>query len=102
MSNQHVASRLPVAQQYARRRFNRISGKIAPCNCVAFLIRLTQVGKTDQTIIFCEATMATGKKAASDAAKILRNPKSNKKEKEVAASDLSGRKGATKTKPKTR
>lgn len=32
--------------------------------------------------------MATGKKAASDAAKILRSPKSTKKEKEVAASDL--------------
>lgn len=46
--------------------------------------------------------MATGKKAASDAAKILRNPKSTKKQKEVAASDLSQRKGATgtKTKPK--
>ncbi|MCK4135353.1 hypothetical protein KM864_26380 (plasmid) [Ralstonia solanacearum] len=46
--------------------------------------------------------MATGKKAASDAAKILRDPKSTKKEKEVAASDLSQRKNATKTKPKTK
>ncbi|MCA8225526.1 MULTISPECIES: hypothetical protein [Burkholderia] len=46
--------------------------------------------------------MATGKKAASDAAKILRDPKSSKKQKEVAASDLSQRKGATKTKPKTK
>jgi len=36
--------------------------------------------------------MSTGKKAASDAAKILRNPNSTKKEKEVAASDLSQRK----------
>jgi hypothetical protein len=32
--------------------------------------------------------MATGKKAASDAGKILADPKSTKKEKEVAASDL--------------
>lgn len=32
--------------------------------------------------------MATGKKAASDAGKILRDPKSTAKEKEVAASDL--------------
>ncbi|MDN7641014.1 MULTISPECIES: hypothetical protein [Burkholderia] len=46
--------------------------------------------------------MATGKKAASDAAKILRDPKSSKKQKEVAASDLSQRKGAAKTKPKTK
>ncbi|CAB3764293.1 hypothetical protein [Paraburkholderia solisilvae] len=46
--------------------------------------------------------MATGKKAASDAAKILRDPKSSKREKEVAASDLSGRKDATKAKPKTK
>jgi hypothetical protein len=37
--------------------------------------------------------MATGKKAASDAGKILSNPKSTKKEKEVAASDLSQAKG---------
>lgn len=51
---------------------------------------------------FLEATMATGKKAASDAAKILRNPKSTKKEKEVAASDLAQRKGVAKTKPKTK
>jgi hypothetical protein len=33
--------------------------------------------------------MTTGKKPASDAGKILRNPASTKKEKEVAASDLS-------------
>ncbi|SDI83691.1 hypothetical protein SAMN05216466_13728 [Paraburkholderia phenazinium] len=46
--------------------------------------------------------MATGKKAASDAAKILRDSKSSKKEKEVAASDLSGRRGATTAKPKTK
>ncbi len=32
--------------------------------------------------------MTTGKKAASDAGKILANPKSTKKEKEIAASDL--------------
>ncbi len=32
--------------------------------------------------------MATGKKAASDASKILRSKTSTKKEKEVAASDL--------------
>jgi hypothetical protein len=32
--------------------------------------------------------MTTGKKPASDAGKILRNPKSTKKDKEVAASDL--------------
>ena len=44
--------------------------------------------------------MATGKKAASDAAKILRNPSSTKKEKEVAASDLAQRKPAVKTPPK--
>ena len=36
--------------------------------------------------------MATGKKAASDAGGILRNPKSTKKEKKVAASDLAQRK----------
>lgn len=36
--------------------------------------------------------MATGKKPASDAARILRNPKSTKKEREVAASDLAQRK----------
>jgi hypothetical protein len=33
-------------------------------------------------------TMTTGKKSASDASRILSNPKSTKKEKEVAASDL--------------
>ncbi|WP_185626980.1 hypothetical protein [Burkholderia stagnalis] len=46
--------------------------------------------------------MATGKKPASDAGKILRDPKSTKKEKEVAASDLAQRKGATsgQSKPK--
>jgi hypothetical protein len=32
--------------------------------------------------------MATGKKPASDAGKILSNPKSTPKQKEVAASDL--------------
>jgi hypothetical protein len=32
--------------------------------------------------------VTTGKKAASDAGRILSNPKSTKKEKEVAASDL--------------
>ncbi len=32
--------------------------------------------------------MATGKKVASDAGKVLSNPKSTKKEKELAASDL--------------
>ncbi|WP_321800320.1 hypothetical protein [Burkholderia sp. BCC1988] len=46
--------------------------------------------------------MTTGKKPASDASKILRDPKSTKKEKEVAASDLAQRKGAasSKSKPK--
>ncbi|MHC5763276.1 hypothetical protein [Nostoc sp.] len=33
--------------------------------------------------------MTTGKKTASEASKILRNPKSTKSEKSVAASDLS-------------
>ena len=32
--------------------------------------------------------MATGKKAASDAGKMLRDPSSTKKEREIAASDL--------------
>lgn len=32
--------------------------------------------------------MTTGKKVASDASKVLRDPKSTKKEREVAASDL--------------
>jgi hypothetical protein len=36
--------------------------------------------------------MAAGKKAASDAGKILSDPKSTKREKEVAASDLAQRK----------
>ncbi len=40
--------------------------------------------------------MPTGKKPASDAGKILRDPHSTKKEKEVAASDLAQRKGAGK------
>jgi hypothetical protein len=40
--------------------------------------------------------MATGKKAASDAGRILWSSKSTKKEKEVAASDLVQRRGATK------
>lgn len=44
--------------------------------------------------------MTTGKKAASDASKILSNPRSTKKEKEVAASDLSQAKH--KTTPKKR
>lgn len=44
--------------------------------------------------------MATGKKAASDAGKQLRDPKSTKREKEVAASDLAQRKSATSSKPK--
>lgn len=44
--------------------------------------------------------MATGKKAVSDAAKIFRDPKSSKNEKEVAASNSSGRNGATKAKSK--
>ncbi|WP_176079486.1 hypothetical protein [Paraburkholderia tropica] len=44
--------------------------------------------------------MTTGKKAASEAAKILRNPKSTKKEKEVAASDLAQRKAAPTSKSK--
>ncbi|CAE6789554.1 hypothetical protein R70006_04780 [Paraburkholderia domus] len=44
--------------------------------------------------------MATGKKPASDAGEILRGPKSTRREKEVAASDLSQRKGATSSKPK--
>ncbi|OXC73835.1 hypothetical protein [Caballeronia sordidicola] len=44
--------------------------------------------------------MATGKKAASDAGKQSRDPKSTKREKEVAASDLAQRKGATSSKPK--
>jgi hypothetical protein len=47
--------------------------------------------------------MTTGKKAASVASKILSNPKSTKKEKEVAASDLAQRKAPpTKSKPKKR
>jgi hypothetical protein len=32
--------------------------------------------------------MTTGKKAASDAGKVLSNPKSTPKQKEIAASDL--------------
>jgi len=40
--------------------------------------------------------MTTGKKAASDASRILRDPKSTKKEREVAASDLAQRRGAYK------
>jgi hypothetical protein len=32
--------------------------------------------------------MTTGKKAASDASKVLSNPKSTAKQKEIAASDL--------------
>lgn len=42
--------------------------------------------------------MATGKKAASKAGKILSNPKSTKAEKKVAASDLAQTGGKTKGK----
>lgn len=42
--------------------------------------------------------MATGKKAASTASKILSNPKSTKAEKKVAASDLSQRQRSGKKK----
>ncbi len=38
--------------------------------------------------------MATGKKPASSAGKILSNPSSTRQEKRVAASDLAQRKGA--------
>ncbi len=38
--------------------------------------------------------MPTGKKAASDAGRILSNPKSTNAQKEVAASDLAQRRGA--------
>ncbi len=44
--------------------------------------------------------MTTGKKAAHDASKQLRNPKSTKKQKEVAASDLAQRRGARKSSKK--
>jgi hypothetical protein len=44
--------------------------------------------------------MTTGKKPASDASRILRDPKSTKKAKEVAASDLAQRRGATPGKKK--
>ena len=44
--------------------------------------------------------MTTGKKAASDAGKVLSNPKSTPKQKEIAASDLSQRKPAAGTKKK--
>lgn len=40
--------------------------------------------------------MPTGKKAASDAGKILSDPHSTKREREVAASDLAQRKGGKK------
>jgi hypothetical protein len=40
--------------------------------------------------------MTTGKKPASDASKILRDPRSTPKQKEVAASDLAQRRGASK------
>ena len=39
--------------------------------------------------------MPTGKKAASDASRILSNPKSTKAAKEVAASDLAQRRGVS-------
>jgi hypothetical protein len=56
---------------------------------------------------FCKqfrgSPMPTGKKAASDAGKILSNPKSTKAQKEVAASDLAQRKDVpTAKKPKGR
>ena len=45
--------------------------------------------------------MTTGKKPASDASKILRNPNSTKREKEVAASDLAqAKRHSTPSKPK--
>lgn len=44
--------------------------------------------------------MTTGKKAASDAGRILSDPKSTKKEKEVAASDLAQRRGTPSRKGK--
>ncbi len=44
--------------------------------------------------------MTTGKKAATDASRILRSKLSTNKEKEVAASDLAQRKGAKKTSKK--
>jgi hypothetical protein len=40
--------------------------------------------------------MTTGKKAATDASKVLRSKSSTKKQKEIAASDLSQRRGASK------
>jgi len=43
-------------------------------------------------------TVATGKKAASTASRILSNPKSTKAEKKVAASDLSQRRSTGKKK----
>jgi len=46
--------------------------------------------------------MATGKKPASDAGRILSDPKSTKKEKEVAASDLAQRRSAPKGKGKSK
>jgi len=42
--------------------------------------------------------MSTGKKPASDASRILSNEKSTAKEKEVAGSDLSQRRGTDKPK----
>lgn len=44
--------------------------------------------------------MTTGKKAASDAGKILSNPKSTTKQKEIAASDLAQAKKGPKGKGK--
>jgi hypothetical protein len=46
---------------------------------------------------YLEAAMTTGKKVASDAAKMLRDPKSTKKEKELAGSDLAQAKHKTKS-----
>lgn len=44
--------------------------------------------------------MTTGKKAASDAGKVLSNPKSTPKQKEIAASDLAQAKRSPKGKGK--
>jgi hypothetical protein len=44
--------------------------------------------------------MTTGKKPASDASRILRDPKSTKKQREVAASDLAQRRAAPSSKKK--
>jgi hypothetical protein len=46
--------------------------------------------------------MATGKEPASDTGRILSDPRSTKKEKEVAASDLAQRRSAPKGKGKSK